>query len=75
MRKLTPKQRRALQYLERHSTSGPHPSSHMRDAWTPDPAAVLSRLEKRGLVESNGVVMPDGKVYAITEAGREALKR
>lgn len=70
---LTKKQRRVLTYLERHAKDGPHPSGHMKSIWDDKPGPILARLEKRGLVESNGVIMPDGKVYAITDAGREAL--
>ncbi len=74
MIRLTEKQKHVLLYLQRHVSSGPHPSGHMRNGWIPNPGDVLKRLEQRGLTESNGVVTPEGKVYAITDAGRAALK-
>lgn len=71
--KLNERQRAVLSRLRRWQDEGFIPSSSLRCSLTHNPGPLLKRLEARGLVESNGVVMPDGRVYRITDAGIKAL--
>lgn len=50
------------------------PSGCLRFRTLPNPGPILRRLEKRGLVESNGVMLPEGRCYRITGKGIAALR-
>ena len=71
--RLTPNQRYALIILKRWLGEGFVPSGHLRYRGMYTPGPMLRRLESRGLVESNGVVLSEGRCYRITGAGIAAL--
>ena len=73
MRKPTDRQEILLTKLKRWEREGFIASGHLADVLIANPGAILKRMEARGWVESNGVVMPEGRVYRITEDGKAAL--
>lgn len=70
----TASQRNILMALKQWIAEGPIPSGHLRYRSGLHPGPALKRMEARGWVESNGVIMPEGKCYRITCAGLDALK-
>ena len=73
MRKPTAKQEHVLEKLKRWEREGFIASGHLADVLMRNPGPILKRMEARGWVESNDVVMPEGRVYRITDAGKAAL--